>query len=198
MSGQPIEKIGQMAQPDFDLQSMMSAIQYIAADIKDYHAKALLVFGSFARYLAGESLDHPPGDLDLLVVTNNPPLKIINTDYGCPVELHRFTVDRIVEIARSLRYDSRPVALFKLYGRNVMKQHAIDVIAAAMMLGTGYRGVGIEQIEIDGIADPRDYSIHRVLAGEGWWRRLCDYATQRRGPLLRFSDKLAGNDKFIG
>jgi hypothetical protein len=59
------------------------------------------------------------------------------TDYGCAVELHSFTVDRIVGIARSLRYDSRPVALSKLYGRVLAREHAIDVIAAAMMLGPG-------------------------------------------------------------
>lgn len=187
-----------MDKADPYLQSMMSAITRITADMKDYHAKALLLFGSLARYLAGEQIDHLPGDLDLLVVTNNPPLIIINTDYGCPVELHRFTVDRIVGIARSLRYDSRPVALSKLYGRNVMRGHAIDVIVAAMMLGPGYGEFGIEQIEINGITDPRDYSIHRVLSGEAWWKRLCDYATQRRGPLLRFSDKLSDNDGFTG
>ncbi|WP_419659229.1 uncharacterized protein Dvar_81150 [Desulfosarcina variabilis str. Montpellier] len=187
-----------MDHSELHLQSMMSAITRITADMQDYHAKALLLFGSFARYLTGDSIDHLPGDLDLLVVTNNPPLKIFSTDYGCPVELHRFTVDRIVGIARSLRYDSRPVALSKLYGRNVMKQHAIDVIAAAMMIGPGYGQFGIEQIEINGIADPRDYSIHRVLTGAAWWRRLCDYATERRGPLLRFSDKLARCDGFAG
>lgn len=187
-----------MAGPDLHLKSMMSAITRITADIQNFHPKAFLLFGSFARYLAGEPSDHLPGDLDLLVVTNNPPLMIFNTDYGCPFELHRFTVNRIMGIARSLRYDSRPVALSKLYGRNVVQQHAIDVIAAAMMLGPGYGNFGIEQIEINGITDHRDYSVHRVLAGEAWWRRLCDYATERRGPLLRFSDKLAGNDKFTG
>jgi len=187
-----------MAQPDRHLESMMSAIKQITADMRDYHAKALLLFGSFARYLAGVSIDHLPNDLDVLVVTNNPPLMIFNADYGCPIDLHRFTVGRIVGIARSLRYDSRPVALSKLYARNLMKQHAIDVIAAAMMLGPEYGQFGIEQIEINGITDPRDYSIHRVLAGEAWWRRLCHYATHRRGPLLRFSDKLADNDGFDG
>lgn len=187
-----------MDHSDLHLQSMMSAITRITADMNDYHAKALLLFGSFSSYLAGETIDHLPGDLDLLVVTNNPPIMIFNTDYGCPVELHHFTVDRIVGMARSLRYDSRPVALSKLYGRNVMKQHAIDVIAAAMMLGPGYGQFGIEQIEINGIVDHRDYSIHRVLTGKRWWRRLCDYAARRRGPFLRFSDKLAGCDGFTG
>jgi hypothetical protein len=185
-----------MAQPDLHLQSMLSAITRITADMKDYHPKALLLFGSFARYLAGEPADHLPNDLDLLAITNNSPFKVTNSDYGCPVELHRFTVDRIVGIARSLRYDSRPVALSKLYGRVLVKKHAIDVIAAAMMLGPTYKEFGIEQIEINGITDRRDYSIHRVLTGETWWKRLSRYAAQRRGPLMRFSDKLARNDLF--
>jgi predicted nucleotidyltransferase len=187
-----------MVQSDLHLQSMMSAITRITVDMKDYHPKALLVFGSYARYLNGEASDRPPNDLDLLVVTGNPPTMVMRTDFGCSVELHRFTVERIVGIARSLRYDSRPVALSKLYGRTVMQKHAIDVIAAAMMLGPDYGDFGIEQIEINGITDPRDYSAHRVLSGKAWWTSLCNYASLRRGPLLRFSDKLAGIDMFRG
>lgn len=185
-----------MVQNDLHLQSMLTAMARITADMADYHPKALLLFGSFARYLAGDPSDHVPNDLDLLVITNNLPSKVINTDYGCAMELHRFTVDRIVGTARMLRYDSRPVALSKLYSRVLAKKHSIDVIAAAMMLGSAYGDFGIEQIEINGMTDTRDYSIHRVLVGEVWWRRLCSYAAQRRGPLLRFSDKLVGNDKF--
>ncbi len=166
--------------------------------MRAYHPKALILFGSFARYLIDGPTDHMPNDLDLLVVTANLPFMVTHTDYGCPIELHRFTVDRMVGIARSLRYDSRPVALSKLYGRNVMQRHAIDVIAAAMMLGPNYGDFGIEQIEVNGHSDPRDYSVHRVLTGKRWWTRLCDYATQRRGPLLRFSDKLACSDGFEG
>lgn len=178
---------------------MKSAMSAISADMQDYHPKALLLFGSFARYLTGESVDHRPNDLDLLVVTDNPPIMVVNADYGYPVELHRFTVERMVGIARSLRYDSRAVALAKLYGRTVAKRHAIEVIAAAMLLGPTYANFGIEQIELDGgIPDPRDYSIHRVLIGKRWWSRLRDYAAHRRGPLLRLSDKLAGHDLFDG
>ena len=129
-------------------------------------------------------------------MTNNPPIGFAYRDYGCPVELHRFTEARIVGIARSLRYDSRPVALAKLYGRVLARQHAIDVIAAALLLGSTYGTFGIEQIEIGGITDERDYSIHKVLLGEAWWQRLRRFAAERRGPLLRFSDKISGNDRF--
>ncbi len=177
---------------------MLSVMERITADLNDCHPKALLLFGSLARYLAGDPGDHLPHDMDLLVVTNNTPFLVMQTDYGCAVELHRFTIRRIVDIAKSLRYDSRPVALSKLYGRTLAKEHAIDIIAAAMMLGPGYAEFGIEQIEIDGLTDTRDYSIHRVLTGEPWWGCLCRYAQDRRGPLKRFSDKIVGNDGFRG
>ncbi|BBO70592.1 hypothetical protein DSCA_45220 [Desulfosarcina alkanivorans] len=177
---------------------MLSAMDQITADMEDYHPKALLLFGSLARYLAGDPGDHPPNDVDLLVVTNNTPFLVMKTDYGCAVELHSFTVQRIVGIARSLRYDSRPAALSKLYGRVLAREHAIDIIAAAMMLGPGYGDFGIEQIEVNGIGDTRDYSIHRVLMGDSWWGRLCRYATERRGPWMRFTDKMARNYDFDG
>jgi predicted nucleotidyltransferase len=183
---------------DHHLTPMLSAIERIKADLNDYHPKALLLFGSLARYLAGDPGDHLPNDLDLLVVTNNTPFLVMKTDYGCTVELHSFPVDRIVGTAKSLRYDSRPVALSKLYSRVLAKEHAIDVIAAAMMLGSAYGDFGIEQIEIKGISDTRDYSIHRVLMGGGWWERLCRYAVERRGPLMRFTDKIVRNYDFEG
>jgi hypothetical protein len=178
------------------LAPMLSAIERIKADLKEYHPKALLLFGSLARCLVGDPGDHPPNDVDLLVVTNNTPFMVMSKDYGCATELHSFPVARIVGIARSLRYDSRPVLLSKLYGRVLAKAHAIDVIVAAMMLGPAYGDVGIEQIEINGILDTRDYSIHRVLMGSGWWERLCRYAVERRGPLMRFTDKMVRNYDF--
>jgi predicted nucleotidyltransferase len=180
------------------LAPMLSAIERIKTDLHAYHPKALLLFGSLARRLAGDPGDHLPNDVDLLVITNNTPFLVMKTDYGCAVELHSFPVNRIVDIAKSLRYDSRPVALSKLYGRVLAKAHAIDVIAAAMMLGSAYGDFGIEQIEINGITDTRDYSIRRVLIGEAWWRRLCRYASERRGPLMRFTDKIVRNYDFEG
>ncbi|MBR9985047.1 MAG: hypothetical protein KFF68_03980 [Desulfosarcina sp.] len=181
---------------DHHLATMLTAVKRIEADLEAHHPKALLLFGSLARHLAGEPGDHLPNDVDLLVVTNNTPFLVMKKDYGTAVELHSFPVARIVGIAKSLRYDSRPVALSKLYGRVLAKAHAIDVIAAAMMLGPAYGDVGIEQIEINGIIDTRDYSIHRVLMGGGWWERLCRYAAERRGPLMRFTDKLVRNYDF--
>lgn len=176
----------------------MAAIERIKADLKDCYPKTLLLFGSLARYLDGDPGDHFPNDIDLLVVTNNTPFLVMKKDYGCAVEIHRFTVDRIVGIAKSLRYDTRPVALSKIYSRVLVKAHAIDVIAAAMMLGPAYGDFGIEQIEINGITDTRDYSIHRALTGHGWWGRLCCFAQERRGPWMRFTDKIVCNYDFEG
>lgn len=180
------------------MESMLSAVEQITADLKDSHPRALLLFGSLARFLSGDPGDRLPNDVDLLVVTNNTPFLVMKNEYGCTVELHSFRVNRIVGIARSLRYDSRPAALSKLYARVLARGHSIDVIAAAMMLGPGYGDFGIEQIEINGITDTRDYSIHRVLAGDSWWGRLCRYAAERRGPLMRFADKMVRAYDFEG
>jgi hypothetical protein len=79
----------------------------------------------------------------------------------------------------------------------VVKQHSIDVIAACLLLGSRYNEFGIEQIEIDGLIDKRDYSMHRVLQGEDWWNRLRNYALERRGPWRRFADRMVQNEEFI-
>jgi hypothetical protein len=187
-----------MVKNDHHLAPMLSAIERIKADLDEYHPKALLLFGSLARRLSGDLGDHRPNDIDLLVVTNNTPFLVMKREYGCAIELHSFPMARILGIAKSLRYDSRPVVLCKLYSRVLAKEHAIDVIAAAMMLGPTYGDFGLEQIEINGIVDTRDYSIHRVLMGSSWWERLCRYATERRGPLMRFTDKMVHNYDFEG
>jgi hypothetical protein len=149
-----------------------------------------------ARCLAGVEAEHIPSDIDLMVVGDNPPLEVEHKDYGYVVELHRFRVYQFVDIARSLRYDSKPVALSKLYGSVLAKQHARNVIAACLLLGPSYNDFGIEQIEVEAGIDRRDYSIHRVLAGRQWWDRISAYARERRGPLKRFSDKLVSQYEF--
>ena len=86
--------------------------------------------------------------------------------------------------------------LTKLYGDQLSRQRARNVIAACLLLGPSYRAFGIEQIEVDGLEDTRDYSIHQVLLGEQWWQRLSCFARERRGALKRFSDKITGSDQF--
>jgi predicted nucleotidyltransferase len=179
------------------IQLYLQAMEIIAEDLKEYYPKTVLLFGSLARGLSGEKLVRPPNDIDLLIVCNSRPFKIEKKDYGVAVELHRLKVDQMVGISKSLRYDTKATALFKLYSKNVVKQHSIDVIAASLLLGPTYNDFGIEQIEVDGIIDKRDYSIHKVLSGQDWWNRLRTYALERRGPWKRFTDRMVGNEEFI-
>mgnify|MGYP006299525957 CR=1 FL=1 len=81
-------------------------------------------------------------------------------------------------------------------GWEIVRQQADSVVAACILLGPDYRAFGIEQIEIDGREDPRDYALHHVLWGHRWWRQLTRYARERRGPLKRFSDRIAGREMF--
>jgi predicted nucleotidyltransferase len=180
------------------LQERLSAIDRLVEELKTYYPKAVLLFGSLARYLAGDPGDHFPNDVDLLVVTDNPPIALERKYAQGFFQFNFFKAYQIVEIAKSLRYDSKAVALIKLYAKNLAKQHARDVIAACLLLGPSYRDFGIEQIEIDGLVDTRDYSVHRVLQGHAWWSRLRAYACQRRGPIKRFSDRIVYADRFSG
>jgi len=176
----------------------MRILQRVKTDVIPYYPKTVLVFGSTARYMAREPVNHFPKDIDLVVVAGNLPYKAIHTDYGVPVELHRYHVDQIVAIAKILRYDPKAIALPKLYGKLFLKQHCIDVIVAAMLLGPTYGRFGIEQIEIDGLPDTRDYSVHHALHGEKWWARLREYACDRRGFIKRYSDKMVQQYEFKG
>ncbi len=173
----------------------LQATETVAEDLKNYYPSAVLLFGSMASYLEGVS-DKIPNDMDLLIVGNNRPFELKNRDYGIEVEFNLMPVEQMIHIAYSLRYDNKAVALSKLYSKNVVKQHCIDVTAACLLLGSSYKAFGIEQIEIDGLSDKRDYSVHRVLLGKEWWHHLQDYACERRGPWKRFSDKLVGIDTF--
>jgi len=174
---------------EIKIQLYTQAMEIIAEDLKEYYPKAVLLFGSMARWLAGENSDRPPNDLDLLIVCNSRPFKVEKKDYGVAVQLNRLMADQMVGIAKSLRYDTKVTALSKLYSK--------DVIAACLLLGPRYNEFGIEQIEINGLMDKRDYSIHKVLLGQDWWNRLRDYALERRGPWKRFTDRMVQNEEFI-
>lgn len=180
-----------------DLQEKLKILPRIVKDLEAYHPRAILLFGSMARIQAGIDTEHIPEDIDLLVVGDQIPAAFEAKYYGFPTEITRMRTYTVTEIARSLRYDSRPVALSKLYGNQLIKQQASNVIAASLLLGPGYRSFGIEQIERDGREDQRDYSVHLVLLGGTWWRQIVDYARERRGPLKRFSDKIVQRDLFV-
>ncbi len=180
------------------IRSFEDALHQLAEDVAEYYPKTVLLFGSLARWLAGVQVEKLPNDMDILVVGNTSPFKVERKDYGAPMQLNRLSVDQTVAIAKSLRYDSKVAALSKLYSKNLVKQHSIDVIAACLMLGPNYNDFGIQQIEVDGIIDKRDYCVHRVLFGEQWWSRLRAYARERRGPWKRFSDRIVYNEEFEG
>jgi predicted nucleotidyltransferase len=178
------------------LQDKLSILPSITSALADYHVQAVVLFGSLARHIQGMPLEHEPQDIDLLVVGNNVPPTFADRYSHVPLELLRFRLHPFVAIARSLRYDPRPMALARLYGDQLSRQHARNVIAACLLLGPRYREFGIEQIEVDSLEDTRDYSVQRVLHGEQWWQRLSRFARERRGPLKRFSDKITGSDQF--
>lgn len=180
------------------LQQRLHAIDQIVEELKAYYPKTVLLFGSLARYLAGDRGDHFPNDIDLLVVTDNLPIAVARKYPQGLLQFIFFKEYQIVEIAHSLRYDLKAVALTKLYAKNLAKQHARDVIAACLLIGPSYREFGIEQIDVNGLLDPRDYSVCRVLWGNEWWNRLRTYACQRRGPIKRFSDRIVSADQFCG
>jgi predicted nucleotidyltransferase len=179
-----------------DLQEIVKVLTEIRRDLEDFHPRAVLLFGSLARALAGLGGAQKPKDIDLLVVGDDTPATLEAKDYGYPTQIMRMRIYTITEIARSLRYDSRPLALSKLYGNQLIKRQASHIIAACLLLGPAYRSFGIEQIELDGRADQRDYSVHKVLLGEAWWRQIITYTRERRGPLKRFSDKIVQRDIF--
>jgi hypothetical protein len=171
-------------------------LRRIVQDLKTDHPRVIVLFGSMARWRAGILTEALPNDIDILVVGDQTPVTIETKDYGFPTEITRMRTHTLTEIARSLRYDSKPVALSKLYGNQLVKQHAAPVIAACLLLGPDYRTFGIEQIERDGHEDRRDYSVHQVLLGHTWWQKVMAFARERRGPLKRFSDKIVQRDIF--
>jgi len=178
------------------LRRHMAALRRLTRELAAGHARSVLLFGSTARRLIGSRQDRVPADLDIIAVTNNyfpPPAE---QAYGLPVQLHRFRIERMIALAAMLRYDPKPVILARLYGHNVIQGHARRVIAACLLLGPDYPEFGIQQIDIDGRADTRDYSVHQVMHGHEWWARLTAFARERRGPIKRLSDRLTGLDQF--
>lgn len=180
-----------------ELQDKLEILSRITSDLEIYHPHAVVLFGSLARHIRGLPLKHAPRDIDMLVVGDNVPTTISGKYETIPLELQRFRTYAFLAIARSLRYDPKPLALTRLYSNQLAHQHARSVIAACLLLGSGYRQFGIEQIEVDGVEDTRDYSVHQVLLGDSWWRQVSSFARERRGPIKRFSDKIVGHDQFV-
>lgn len=171
-------------------------MEKLPEDLSGCHPKTILLFGSSVAYLQDPLANPWPNDLDILMVVDNPLPVMPWEDLVPPVELHRFRMREVCNVARSLRYDQKAVALAKLYSKNVVKQHARDVILASILLGSAYNDFGIEQIEIDGRTDTRDYSRHIVLHGHGWWQQLTEWTRQRRNFFQHLADKMIAVDRF--
>jgi predicted nucleotidyltransferase len=185
-----------------DVEELRAAVRQAAIQaagvLAEDRPRAVVLFGSAAAFLDGREGSEAPHDLDLLLVGDFPPPQRLPEDHRFPVELHRLRIAELIEIATILRYDARLVALARLYADNVMRQHALRVIAACLLLGPAYGDFGFEQIEVEGRPDPRDYSCQRVLYGQRWWGRIAAWARERRGPMRRWSDRLVDNDAFPG
>jgi predicted nucleotidyltransferase len=177
-------------------QSLDAVLVKLVGTLAACYPKAVLLFGSAVAFLQDPLANPAPRDLDILLVADNPLVDIRLEDFQPPVELHRFRSDEVCAVARSLRYDRRAVALTKLYAKNVVKQHARDVILASILLGPSYNAFGIEQIDVGARIDTRDYSRHIVLYGQEWWQGLTRWARRRRNLMERLADKLVMADRF--
>lgn len=177
-------------------QALHAVLEELVKALAGCYPKAVLLFGSSVAFLQDPLANPSPHDLDILLVADNPLVGVRFEDIAPPVELHRFRSDEVCTVARSLRYDKRTVALTKLYTKNVVKQHARDVILASILLGPSYNDFGIEQIEVDSRIDTRDYSSHIVLYGHSWWRQLTEWARRRRSLFELMADKLVMADRF--
>jgi hypothetical protein len=177
-------------------QALDAVLADVVQALAGCYPKAVLLFGSGVAFLQDPLANPAPNDLDILLVADNPLVDIRLEDFEPPVELHRFRSDEVGAVARSLRYDRRAVALTKLYAKNVVKQHARDVILASILLGPSYGAFGIEQIEIGARIDTRDYSLHIVLHGQEWWQQLTQWARQRRNLFERLADRMVMADRF--
>lgn len=185
-----------MAEPRPTPHELNILLKKLKDDLSACYPKAVLLFGSTVGFLQDPRSNPVPNDLDILLVSDNPLIDISLANFYPPVELHRFRSDEASAVARSLRYDTRVVAISKLYAKNVAKQHARDVILASILLGPTYNDFGIEQIDVRGRVDTRDYSRHLVLYGHDWWQRLTQWARQRRSLLERLADKAVMADRF--
>jgi hypothetical protein len=177
-------------------QALYAVLEKLVKALAGCYPKAVLLFGSSVTFLQAPLANPAPNDLDILLVADNPLVDVRLEDTVPPVELHRFRSDEVCTVARSLRYDQRALALAKLYTKNVVKQHARDVILASILLGPAYNDFGIEQIEIGTRIDTRDYSSHIVIYGHAWWQRLTEWTRRRRSLFERLADKWVMADRF--
>ncbi len=182
--------------PGPSVDAIIAVLAHIVAAHRPDRPKVITLFGSTVPYLDGVADTRPPNDLDILLVGDFLMASPDAPVSPLPVELHPFRTEEMISIAHTLRYSPKPLALSRLYGKAVVKQHSRNIIAACLLLGPSYRNFGIEQIDVDGLEDTRDYSRHRVLHGRDWWRRLQAFARRRRNVFEHMADKIVGANRF--
>ncbi len=172
--------------------ALKSMIRQITRDILQYYPKSVILFGSAARFLRGDQTKAPE-DIDLLHVGSMRPIE--KSRYGLPVDLFFFETWEIISIARTLRYLPKAAARAKLFMKDSWRGYVRADIAACLLLGSKYPEYGFLQMENE--EKYRDYSVHKVLCGETWWRALQQYAREHRGALGLGIDKTLGLDRFV-
>lgn len=167
-------------------------LECITRDVIGTYPRALILFGSAARYLQNEQTEVPE-DIDLLHVGSMPPIE--KQTYDIPVDLFFFETREMIAIARTLRYLPKAAARAKMFMKDNWKGYVRSDIAACLLLGPRYPEYGFMQMEDED--QHRDYAIHSILHGGAWWRALQQYAQEHRGALGLGIDKTLGLDRFV-
>ncbi len=170
---------------------LKALIERITRDVVRHYPKAVVLFGSAARYLKGQQAQAPE-DIDLLYVGTMAPIG--KKAYGIPMDLFFFDTQEIVAIARSLRYLPKAAARAKMFLKDNWKGYVRADIAACLLLGNRYPEYGFLQMETEEAY--RDYAVHQVLHGADWWHALQQYAREHRGIRGLGIDKTLGQDRF--
>lgn len=168
-----------------------TVIEKATQDLALHYPKAVILFGSAARYLQGLQ-GEAPEDIDMLYVGTMPPIE--NNTYAIPVDLFFFNIQEILGIAKSLRYLPKPASRAKMFLKDNWKGYVRSDIAACLLLGLKYTEYGFLQMENE--ETYRDYSVQMVLHGKTWWQTLQQYAQEHRGIKGLGVDKILGLDHF--
>jgi hypothetical protein len=167
-------------------------IEQIREDYLAFYPKALILFGSTARYLAGMQ-EEAPQDIDIIFIGSMKPFH--SPQYDIKHDLFFYFEDEILKIAKSLRNHPRTVSRAKMYMRDTWECVVRSDIAACLLLGACYQEYGFLQMENE--EKFRDYSVHTIIHGGAWWKALQKYAQTHRGLKGLFFDKANHLDIFV-
>lgn len=173
------------------MEGIPEIVKQIRQDYMEFYPKALIIFGSAARFLAGAQTEAPQ-DIDVLFVGSIKPFR--TKQYPITHDLFFYPEDEIINIAKSLRYHPRAVSRAKMYMRDTWEGIVRSDIAACLLLGATYQEYGFLQMENE--ATFRDYSVHIPIYGDDWWHSLQHYARRHRGWRGLIVDKALGLDVF--